>query len=168
MTYRRSLPRRADAPSMNLRTVHGSPAPESASLRLMPRTGRSPRSSPRPETAGHLAKGGSWDSADQPRTKPEQGRMSQAMMAQKQLTLARTALDNPHHRFTNLYSLMHWRLWIEEAAKTVLARPGSLTAGVDGKTRDAFRQDFDEHITLIVRLLKTKTYEPLPVRRVFI
>src|SRR5439155_6501926 len=145
-----------------------SPAPESASLRLMPREGRSPRSSPRPETAGHLAKGGSWDSADQPRTKPEQGRMSQAMMAQKQLTLARTALDNPHHRFTNLYSLMHWRLWIEEAAKTVLARPGSLTAGVDGKTRDAFRQDFDEHITLIVRLLKTKTYEPLPVRRVFI
>lgn len=89
-------------------------------------------------------------------------------MAQKQLTLARTALDNPHHRFTNLYSLMHWRLWIEEAAKTVLARPGSLTAGVDGKTRDAFRQDFDEQITFIVRLLKTKAYEPLPVRRVFI
>src|SRR5438093_3152997 len=107
MTYRRSLPRRADAPSMNLRTVRGSPASESASLRPMPRTGRSPRSSPRPETAGHLAKGGSWDSADQPRIKPEQGGISQSMLAQKQLTLARRALDMPHHRLSNLYSLMN-------------------------------------------------------------
>jgi len=115
-----------------------------------------------------LAKGGSWDSAGQLRTKREQGCTSRATIAQKQLALAHTALDNPHYRFTNLYSLMHWRLWIEEAANTVLARPGSLTAGVDGKTRDAFREDFDEQITLIVRLLKTKTYEPLPVRRVFI
>jgi hypothetical protein len=103
--YRRSLPRRGDAPSMNLRTVRRSPVPESASLRPMPRTGRSPRSSPRSETAGHLAKGGSWDSADPLRTQPERGRMSRAMMAQKQQTLAHTALDNPHHRFTNLYSL---------------------------------------------------------------
>jgi RNA-directed DNA polymerase len=94
--------------------------------------------------------------------------MSRAMMAQKQQTLAHTALDNPHHRFTNLYSLMHWRRWIEEAANRVLARPGSSTAGVDGKTRDVFRKQFDAEITHIVRLLKTKTYRPLPVRRVFI
>jgi RNA-directed DNA polymerase len=94
--------------------------------------------------------------------------MSRATMAQKQRTLACTALDNPSHRFTNLYSLMHWRPWIEEAAKRVLARPGSSTAGVDGTTRDAFRKQFDAEITHIVRLLKTKTYQPLPVRRVFI
>jgi hypothetical protein len=73
------------------------------------------------------------------------------MMAQKQQTLAHTALDNPHHRFTNLYSLMHWRRWIEEAAKRVLARPGSSTAGVDGKTRDVFRKQFDEEITHALR-----------------
>jgi RNA-directed DNA polymerase len=94
--------------------------------------------------------------------------MSRATMAQKQRTLACTALDNPSHRFTNLYSLMHWRPWIEEAAKRVLARPGSSTAGVDGTTRDAFRKQFDAEITHIVQLLKTKTYQPLPVRRVFI
>jgi hypothetical protein len=34
--------------------------------------------------------------------------MHQALMAQKQLTLATTAQANPDHRFTNLYSLMHW------------------------------------------------------------
>jgi hypothetical protein len=168
LAYRRSRPRRVDAPSMNLRTVRCSPTPESASLRPMPRTGRSPRSSPRSETAGHLAKGGSWDSAGSLRTQPERGRMNRATMAQKQRTLACTALDNPSHRFTNLYSLMHWRPWIEGAAKRVLARPGSSTAGVDGTTRDAFRKQFDAEITHIVRLLKTKTYQPLPVRRVFI
>jgi hypothetical protein len=89
-------------------------------------------------------------------------------MAQKQRTLAYTALNNPSHRFTNLYRLMHWRPWIEAAANRVLARPGSSTAGVDGTTRDAFRKQFDAEITRIVQLLKTKTYQPLPVRRVFI
>src|SRR5262249_31318266 len=168
LAYRRSLPRRGDAPVMNLRTVRRSPAPESASLRPMPRTGRSPRSSPRPDTAGHLARGASWAGGAPLRPQRGRGCTSRAMMAQKQQTLARTALDNPHHRFPNLYRLMHWRLWIEEAANRVLARPGSSTAGIDGTTRNAFRNQFDAEITHIVRLLKTKTYQPLPVRRVYI
>ncbi len=39
--------------------------------------------------------------------------MNQAMMTQKQMTLANTAQENPNHRFTNLYSLMHWDYWIQ-------------------------------------------------------
>ena len=39
--------------------------------------------------------------------------MDRAMMTQKQMTLAKTAQENPHHRFTNLYSLMHWDYWIQ-------------------------------------------------------
>jgi hypothetical protein len=34
--------------------------------------------------------------------------MDRAMMTQKQMTLANTTQENPNHRFTNLYSLMHW------------------------------------------------------------
>ena len=45
--------------------------------------------------------------------------MSQARMTQKQKTLAEAAA-NPEHRFTNLYSLMHWDYWIRCAADTVL------------------------------------------------
>jgi hypothetical protein len=41
--------------------------------------------------------------------------MSQAIMAQKQKTLAEAAQANPEHRFTNLYSLMHWDYWIRTA-----------------------------------------------------
>lgn len=33
--------------------------------------------------------------------------MNQTKMSQKQMKLARTAQENPAHRFTNLYSLMH-------------------------------------------------------------
>jgi hypothetical protein len=65
--------------------------------------------------------------------------MDPTMMAQKQMTLARTAQANPHHSFKNLYSLLHWDYWIRCAADTVLARPGSLTAAVDGTTRRARR-----------------------------
>ena len=42
--------------------------------------------------------------------------MNLTKKTQKQMTLAMTARDNPEHRFTNLYSLMHWDYWIECAA----------------------------------------------------
>src|SRR5262249_7260465 len=70
--------------------------------------------------------------------KSQCGRMSQAMMTEKQKTLAEAAQANPEHSFTNLYSLMHWDYWIRTAMDTVLARPGSTTAGIDGKARDYF------------------------------
>src|SRR5881275_2734577 len=94
--------------------------------------------------------------------------MNLTKMAQKQMTLATTAQSNPSHRFTNLYSLMHWDCWLRCAASTVLARPGSSTAGVDGKTRDHFRATFEEQINNLRESLKHKTYEPQPVRRVYI
>jgi RNA-directed DNA polymerase len=94
--------------------------------------------------------------------------MNQAKMAQKQKTLATTAQENPEHRFTNLYGLMHWDYWIRCATDAVLARPGSMTSGVDGKARDYFKNHYEETINLLVTSLKEKTYEPQPVRRVHI
>jgi RNA-directed DNA polymerase len=94
--------------------------------------------------------------------------MDPTMMAQKQMTLAQTAQANPYHRFKNLYSLMHWDYWIRCAADTVLARPGSSTAGVDGTTRRAFQERYEEEVTNLVTSLKHKTYHPQPVRRVHI
>ena len=94
--------------------------------------------------------------------------MHRAKMTQKQMTLAQTAQENPQHRFTNLYSLMHWDYWIRCAAEVVLARPGSSTAGVDGQTRFYFKDRYDEQIAIIVESLKRKTYQPQPVRRVHI
>ena len=94
--------------------------------------------------------------------------MSQSKMSQKQMSLALAAQENPQHRFTNLYSLMHWDYWIQCAAAAVLARPGSSTAGIDGTTRDNFKKNYEHEIQVLVESLKKKTYEPQPVRRVYI
>jgi RNA-directed DNA polymerase len=94
--------------------------------------------------------------------------MSQTMMSQKQMKLAITAQENPEHRFTNLYSLMHWEYWINCAARTVLARPGSSTAGIDGTTRDNFKKNYGNEILKLIESLKDKTYKPQPVRRTYI
>lgn len=94
--------------------------------------------------------------------------MSQSMMSQKQMSLALAAQKNPQHRFINLYSLMHWDYWIQCAAEAVLARPGSSTAGIDGTTRDNFKKNYEQEIQTLVESLKKKTYQPQPVRRVYI
>jgi RNA-directed DNA polymerase len=94
--------------------------------------------------------------------------MSLTKMAEKQEALATRAQNHPEHRFTNLYSLLHWDYWMRCAADAVLARPGSSTAGVDGKTRDYFRKHYEEQLTSLVAEMKQKTYQPTPVRRVYI
>lgn len=94
--------------------------------------------------------------------------MSRTLMAEKQTALAKTAHENLEHRFTNLYALMHWDLWLDCAARAVLARPGSSTAGVDGKTRDFFKDHYEVQMNALRTSLKDKTYMPQPVRRVHI
>lgn len=94
--------------------------------------------------------------------------MNQTKMAQKQATLARTAQEQPDYQFTNLYSLMNWDYWLDCAAHKVLARPGSTTAGVDGKTRDAFKDEYQTQMQRLRESLRRKTYLPEPVRRVYI
>ncbi|MCH9647786.1 MAG: group II intron reverse transcriptase/maturase [Deltaproteobacteria bacterium] len=94
--------------------------------------------------------------------------MNGSKMAEKQRPLAARAIRDPEYRFRNLYSLLHWEYWIRCAAQSVLSRPGSKTAGVDGKTRDYFLSHYDRQIDTIVNQLKKRTFVPQPVRRVYI
>lgn len=94
--------------------------------------------------------------------------MNPTKTAEKQQFLAKTANEHPDHRFHNLYSLLHWDSWMHAAAQRVLARPGSQTNGVDGTTRDAFKKDYEHQMTVLIAQLKRRTYEPQPVRRVYI
>ncbi len=94
--------------------------------------------------------------------------MNPTKMAEKQRFLARTASEHPDHRFTNLYDLLHWDYWMHISAERVLARPGSQTDGVDNVTRAAFKKDYERHMTALLDQLKRRTYEPQPVRRVYI
>ena len=90
------------------------------------------------------------------------------MIAQKQRTLAVKASRDSTYRFHNLYDLLHWDKWIHCAAQKVLARPGSDTAGVDGKTRDYFKKTYDHQIETIRQHLKGRSFKPQPVRRTHI
>ena len=89
-----------------------------------------------------------------------------AMITEKQAKLAENARQHPEHRFKNLYQLLHWQVWMEDAAHRVLSRKGSLTAGVDGKTRDGFKKDYERQLAILINQLKTRTYRPQPVLRV--
>ena len=94
--------------------------------------------------------------------------MNPTKMAEKQGFLAKTASEHPDHRFTNLYDLLHWDYWMHISAERVLARPGSQTDGVDKVTRAAFKEDYERQMTTLIDQLKRRTYEPRPVRRVYI
>jgi len=85
-----------------------------------------------------------------------------------QKKLSQKATKEPEHRFENLYGLLCNELWLRVAAHTTLQHKGSGTAGIDGKTKSNFLGDFDGHIKSLKESLETKTFEPEPVKRVYI
>jgi RNA-directed DNA polymerase len=85
---------------------------------------------------------------------------------QKKLSL--TAQEKSEHKFGDLYSLLCNDVWLRVAAHETLKNKGSKTAGIDGMTKSNFLGNFDGYITELKEALKAKTFEPLPVRRVYI
>jgi group II intron reverse transcriptase/maturase len=91
-------------------------------------------------------------------------------IARIQTSFARKAVNQPEHRFCDLYSLICSEAWIEKALDHVLSNQGSRTAGVDGVTIRRFAdQDYRAaFIAEIQCLLRERRYRPQPCRRVYI
>ena len=85
---------------------------------------------------------------------------------QKKLSLK--AQKEPEHQFENLYGLLCDENWLRAAHHSVNSNRGRETAGIDGKTISNFNADVDSNITRLSEALKAKTFEPVPVRRVYI
>jgi group II intron reverse transcriptase/maturase len=85
-----------------------------------------------------------------------------------QRKLSQRATENPEHKFENLYSLLCNETWLRVAAHETLKNKGSETAGIDNMTKSNFQGNYDGYITGLQEALKTKTFEPMPVRRVYI
>jgi retron-type reverse transcriptase len=85
-----------------------------------------------------------------------------------QRKLSLTAQEKPEHTFGDLYSLLCNEVWLRVAAHATLRNKGSETAGIDGKTKSNFLGDFDGNIKRLQESLKANTFEPTPVRRVYI
>jgi len=85
-----------------------------------------------------------------------------------QRKLSQWATDDPTKRFVDLYSLLCNEEWLRVAAHETLKNSGSETAGIDHVTKSNFVGDYDGNIKRLLEALTTKTFEPMPVRRVYI
>jgi len=85
-----------------------------------------------------------------------------------QKKLSQKAEKEPEHQFENLYGLLCNAVWLRVAANKTLRNTGSRTAGIDGMTKSNLLGDLDGYITRLRASLTAKTFEPVPVRRVYI
>jgi RNA-directed DNA polymerase len=85
-----------------------------------------------------------------------------------QKKLSQKAEKEPEHQFENLYGMLCNEVWLRAAAHQTLSNAGSVTAGIDGMTKSNFLGDYDGNINRLKEMLKAKTFEPTPVKRVYI
>jgi RNA-directed DNA polymerase len=85
-----------------------------------------------------------------------------------QKKLSQKAAKEPGHQFENLYGLLCNEVWLRVAHHTVNTNQGRETAGIDGETMSTFNGDLEGHLTRLQEQLKAQTFEPMPVKRVYI
>jgi RNA-directed DNA polymerase len=85
-----------------------------------------------------------------------------------QKKLSQKAGKEPEHQFEDLYGLLCHEVWLRVAANKTLNNTGSRTAGIDTMTKSNFLGDFEGYISRLHMTLKARTFEPMPVRRVYI
>ncbi len=89
-------------------------------------------------------------------------------VGEMQKRLSQTAARDAEHVFDDLYSLLCNVVWLRVAHQHVNTNQGRETAGIDGRTMSNFNADVDGNIQRLSEALKAQTFEPLPVRRVYI
>ena len=85
-----------------------------------------------------------------------------------QRKLSQRATEEPEHTFNNLYNLLCNAVWLRVAYHKVNSNQGRETAGIDGVSMSNFNGELDGNLEKLRQLLKAKTFEPQPVRRVYI
>src|SRR5712691_9607507 len=85
-----------------------------------------------------------------------------------QKKLRQWATENPAEQRRELSNLLCSEIWLRVAHHSVNTNQGRETAGIDGKTMSNFNADVDGNIKRLSEALKAKTFEPMPVRRVYI
>ena len=85
-----------------------------------------------------------------------------------QKKLSQWAIENPTETRRELYNLLCSEIWLRVAHHSVNTNQGRETAGIDGESMSNFNGNLDENLEELRKLLKAKTFEPQPVRRVYI
>ena len=85
-----------------------------------------------------------------------------------QKKLSQWATENPTEQRRELYNLLCEEIWLRVAHHSVNSNQGRETAGVDSQSMSNFNGDLEGNLRLLRDQLITKTFEPQPVRRVYI
>jgi RNA-directed DNA polymerase len=89
-------------------------------------------------------------------------------VSELQRKLAKKATKHRTHRFTQLYDLLTWEPLMAWAFETLMTNRGSRTAGIDGMDKRTALKNKDRSLAELKIALKTQTFTPSPVRRVYI
>jgi retron-type reverse transcriptase len=89
-------------------------------------------------------------------------------VSEMQKKLRQWATENPTEQRRELYHLLCNEVWLQVAYHHVHANQGRETAGIDGKSMRNFNGNLEGNREELRQLLKAKTFEPVPVRRVYI
>ncbi len=89
-------------------------------------------------------------------------------VGEMQMKLSQWATEDLAKRFTDLYSLLCNEVWLRVAHHSVNTNQGRETAGIDGETMSQFNGNLVGNLEELRAQLKAKTFEPQPVRRVYI
>jgi RNA-directed DNA polymerase len=85
-----------------------------------------------------------------------------------QRKLSQWATQDKERKFYGLYDLLYDGDWLRLAHDYVKQNAGSITAGCDGLNMDTFDESLEGNLQRIIEELKAETFQPSPVRRVYI
>jgi group II intron reverse transcriptase/maturase len=85
-----------------------------------------------------------------------------------QRKLSRWAEQDKGHKFYDLYHLLYDKDWLRLAHDYVAQNAGSKTAGCDGINMALFDEQLEINLQKLQEDLKSETFTPYPVRRVYI
>jgi group II intron reverse transcriptase/maturase len=89
-------------------------------------------------------------------------------VGEMQRKLSQWATQDKERKFYGLYDLLYDRDWLRLAHDYVKQNAGSVTAGCDGINMATFDEDREMNLQRIIEELKSETFKPDPVRRVYI
>jgi group II intron reverse transcriptase/maturase len=89
-------------------------------------------------------------------------------IGEMQRKLSHWAEHSKEHRFFDLFHLIYDKDWLRLAHDYVKQNAGSITAGCDGINLSAFDEDLAINLQRLSEELKSESFEPQPVRRVYI
>jgi RNA-directed DNA polymerase len=89
-------------------------------------------------------------------------------VSEMQKKLRQWATENPCDQYRELSHLLCNESWLKVAYHKVNSNQGRETAGIDHNTISSFNRDVEGNIQRLNEALKAKTFEPMPVRRVYI